>query len=80
MEAMRTLTDHDGTIIARELAFRTCALEVDSANAARVVSALGQIPLPLSDGSKSCDRDLHDWRGLWKLCRSSMPTDCCCRW
>jgi hypothetical protein len=37
VEAMSALAHYYGTVIARELAFATCAFEVDSADTARVV-------------------------------------------
>jgi hypothetical protein len=37
VEAMSALAHYDRTVIARELALATCALEVDSTDTARVV-------------------------------------------
>lgn len=59
VKAVATLADDDRTVVARELAFATGALEVDSADAARVVGLLGQIPLPRCDGLEGVDGDLH---------------------
>lgn len=59
MKAVATFADDDRTVVARELAFATRALEVDSADAARVVGLFGQIPFPRRDGLEGADGDLH---------------------
>jgi hypothetical protein len=59
METMSAFAHYDGTVVARELAFATCAFEVDSADTACVVRFLVQIPLPSCHGSEGVDCDLH---------------------
>lgn len=59
MKAVPALADDNGTVIARELAFATGALEVDAADTACVVGLFGQIPFPGGDCTERVDGDFH---------------------
>jgi hypothetical protein len=59
VKAVPALADDDGTVIARELAFATGALEVYAADTACVVGLFGQIPFPGGHGAEGVDGDFH---------------------
>jgi hypothetical protein len=56
-----TLSSEDRTVVAGDVAIRTTAIEVHSANAADVVA--GDIPFPYCHRVHAFDLDLHRWRG-----------------
>jgi hypothetical protein len=56
---MPALSHDDGTVIARELALATGALEVYAADTACVVGLFGQIPFPGGDSAEGVDGDFH---------------------
>ena len=57
MKSMSTFTYEQRAVIARELAGRACAVELDSANATHFF--LGHVPSPRSDRVPFLDDDLH---------------------
>ena len=59
VKAVPALANDNGTVIARELAFATGALEVYAADTACVVGLFGQIPFPGGDGAEGVDGDFH---------------------
>ena len=71
MKAVPALANDNGTVIARELAFATGALEVHAADTASVVGLFGQIPFPGGHGAEGVDGDFHcgDLKGclVWFL-------------
>ena len=59
VKAVPALADDNGTVVARELAFATGALEVYAADTAGIVGLFWEIPFPGGHGAEGVDGDFH---------------------